>query len=315
VEITDPLVLQIIKSSDFQRLKGINQAGLTKPHWGISHYSRFEHCIGVYLLLEKFGAPREEQIAGLIHDLSHGVFSHALDYVMPGGDGGKQNHQDMIHKDFVKKTRVAHLIQKTGLDLDYILEDSNFPLKETELPSLCADRIDYCLRESLTFRLKTKTQVKKYLSSMIVYNQKWVFTDFETGQSFAQVFADLNEGFWAHFKSAAMFRTLGNCLRYALETGYIDQNDLYTTDQEVLDKLKSYLSDQKLVYLWERAMNKISMKNSPGSSQDLIIIKSRVIDPLFLENGKLLLVSDRNREWRKILKTQSTPKKYYLSFA
>ena len=45
----------------------------------------FEHSLGVYLLLRRLGADRREQVAGLLHDISHTAFSHAVDFLISSG--------------------------------------------------------------------------------------------------------------------------------------------------------------------------------------------------------------------------------------
>lgn len=168
VEINDPVVLKLIKSSSLQRLKGINQAGY-RPLWvnpnvktEDSQSNRFCHSVGVYLLLKKFHAPFEEQIAGLIHDISHTAFSHCGDYVLKSGSGKEQNHQDCVFYEFVNKSEASIIIKKHGLDLEYLLEESNFPLKEKKLPDLCADRIDYSLRDSLVHEVLTRKETDNF---------------------------------------------------------------------------------------------------------------------------------------------------------
>ena len=148
-EINEPVILELINSKALQRLKEIDQSGYFEPYVPKgSAYSRFEHSIGVYLLLKMYGSPIEEQIAGLIHDVSHSAFSHCIDYVLDAGSQKKQNHQDNVFDDFVKKSDIPVILKKHNLDLAYILEDLNFPLKERDLPDLCADRIDYSLKDS-----------------------------------------------------------------------------------------------------------------------------------------------------------------------
>lgn len=75
-------VLQdLIQSKPVQRLKGIHQGGasyLVNPKWNVT---RYEHSMGVMLLIRRLGGSIEEQIAGLLHDVSHTAFSHVIDFV------------------------------------------------------------------------------------------------------------------------------------------------------------------------------------------------------------------------------------------
>ena len=75
-------------------------------------------------MLKKYGAPLEEQIAGLIHDVSHSAFSHCIDYALEGGSEKEQNHQDKLFDEFVRKTEIPGIIKKYGFDLEYILKVS-----------------------------------------------------------------------------------------------------------------------------------------------------------------------------------------------
>ena len=156
-EIVEPVIIELINSPSLQRLKNIDQTGYrpfwVKPDIEIGKYenSRFAHSVGVYLLLKIYNAPIEEQIAGLIHDVSHSAFSHCIDYVLDSGSEKEHNHQDNIFNEFVRKTEIPEILKKYGFDLDYILDDKNFPLKERDLPDLCADRIDYSLRTAVIF--------------------------------------------------------------------------------------------------------------------------------------------------------------------
>ncbi len=157
VEILESVLLEIINSPTLQRLKYIDQAGY-RPLWvksdveiGEYENSRFAHSLGVCLLLHKYKTPIEEQIAGLIHDVSHSAFSHCIDYILEVGSEKEQNHQDNFFDSYIRKTEIPHIIKKYGFDLNYILNDENFPLKEKKLPNLCADRIDYSLRTVIIF--------------------------------------------------------------------------------------------------------------------------------------------------------------------
>lgn len=313
VEITEPVVLDLINCSTMQRLKGIDQAGYFTVYYPNTSYSRFEHSVGVYLLLKMYGASLEEQIAGLLHDVSHSAFSHCIDYVLDAGSQKEHDHQDNIFEDFVRKSEIPEIIKKNNLDLDYILDDSHFPLKEKNIPDLCADRIDYSLRAALVF--KEIDNAKYLLDNLTVENNQWVFKNFESARKFAEVFKKLNSYYYAGLLSAAMFKTVGDCLKYSLEKGYLSEADLYGTDLEVLKKIEANsVNDEKLKLLFDRMNNKIGFRNDPEDYESDIFCKSRIVDPLCHHNGGVKRVSQIDSQWKKILKEELKPKEYFIKY-
>jgi len=56
-EINEPVILDLIKSSSIQRMKGVEQHGYFEPYFPGNAFSRFEHSLGVFILLKNFGAP------------------------------------------------------------------------------------------------------------------------------------------------------------------------------------------------------------------------------------------------------------------
>ncbi len=86
---------ELIFSDPVQRLKGIHQGGasyLVNQKW---NETRLDHSIGVMLLIRKLGGSLEEQIAGLLHDVSHTAFSHVIDFVF-------ENKEEDYHEKYIK---------------------------------------------------------------------------------------------------------------------------------------------------------------------------------------------------------------------
>src|SRR5205823_11476012 len=91
VTIDDPRLLALIACPTFQRLKGIRQAGPSAFAFPFKTVTRYEHSLGVYWLLRRLDADLREQVAGLLHDISHTAFSHAVDFVFASEE---QNHPE-----------------------------------------------------------------------------------------------------------------------------------------------------------------------------------------------------------------------------
>lgn len=314
-EISEPAVLELIKAPSLQRLKGVDQIGYFEPHFPGTAHTRFEHSVGVFILLRKYNAPFEEQIAGLIHDASHPVFSHCIDYALDAGSEKEHSYQDNIFESFVKNSEIPSILEKYNLDAEYILREDDFPLKERALPDLCADRIDYSLRTAIAIGELNRKGVDYFLNNLITKDNRWVFKNFESAEKYAELFLKLNSVYYAGLPSALMFRTVGDCIRYALQKNYIAKDDLHTTDKQVLQKIKDNLDkDGKLQLLFARMENKIEFQNNPDDYDSRVFCKSRVVNPLCLDNDGMKRVSDINENWREVLKKELVPKEYFIKF-
>jgi len=313
IEIKDPVILDLINCPALQRLKDIDQAGYFEPYFPNTAHSRFEHSVGTFLLLKKYNAPIEEQIAGLIHDVSHSAFSHCIDYVLDAGSEKEHSYQDSIFANFVQNSEIPKILENYNIDLGYVLDDKNFPLKEKDLPDLCADRIDYSLRTAVIFG--EVNEITYFLSHLKDKDGDWIFDDFESAEEYARLFLKLNKDYYSGLPSATMFRTVGDCLKYALKQNYISLEDLYTTDKKVIEKIANINNDNYLETLINRMDGKIKTENNLEDYNAIIFCKSRVVDPLCVHNGAIKRISEVDNNWKNIIKEESKPKQYFLKFA
>ena len=317
-KITDPVILELLNSPTLQRLKGVDQAGYRplwiKPDTKLGRYdnTRYAHSMGVYLLLKRYGASLPEQIAGLVHDVSHSAFSHCIDYVLAAGSPTENSHQDNLFGAYVRRSDIPAILEKYGFDPEFILDDKNFPLKENQLPDLCADRIDYALRMGVIFGEINVAARDGLLRNLAVSDGRWVFRNQAFAQRFAKLFLRLNVVYLSGFKSAVMYLAVGDCLKYALQKNYISEADLYTTDRQVLDKVKrNVIRDPRLKLFWVRMNNKAKALNGGAAA---VYCKSRIVDPLFSQNGKIKRLSQANPKWTKVVERELKPKQYFVMF-
>jgi len=116
----DGVLEELIQSAPVQRLKGIHQAGagyLVNRQWDIT---RYEHSLGVMLLIRRYGGSLEEQIAGLLHDVSHTAFSHVVDVVL---ENTEEDYHDTILLDVIQPSAIPGILSKYRYDMEKILFD------------------------------------------------------------------------------------------------------------------------------------------------------------------------------------------------
>ncbi|KAK2897551.1 deoxynucleoside triphosphate triphosphohydrolase SAMHD1-like isoform X1 [Channa argus] len=137
-----PLLVRIIDTPQFQRLRFIKQLGGTYFVFPGASHNRFEHSIGVAHLAGELAQAlktRQEnlnitpadilcvQIAGLCHDLGHGPFSHLFDgmFMQKARPENKEKHEDVSIRMFehlVKCNKLELEMVKHGLDLSRDLD-------------------------------------------------------------------------------------------------------------------------------------------------------------------------------------------------
>jgi hypothetical protein len=143
----------------------------------------------------------------------------------------------------------------------------------------------------------------------------WFFDTFESAKVYASLFSYLNTRYWSGMESALMFRTVGDCLRYAKEQGYVSSKDLYATDDEVLEKIRSHLEkDERLRLLFDRMNNRKPVYVDTTNYETVVYCKSRVVNPLCQHNGSFKRLSEIDPSWLAVLKRESAPKAYFLRF-
>lgn len=319
IEIDEIAILEIFNSNFFQRLKDIKQGGYNYENlfFGrtLQQGNRFEHSVGCYILVKKFGAKLEERIAALIHDVSHTVFSHCVDYALSDLPE-KQDFQDNAFLKYVAKTDIPNILKKYNLDLDYILNEDNFSLQENKLPDICADRLDYSLRDFIRYVGKEKKLCKYFVENLIVHNGSFVFKNKESALSFAKCFMELNKTYYSGKETAVMFFTNSNYIKYALNKSFIEYDDLFLTESFVIDKINKNLeNDSVLNNLWIQMNSDMSkFVFDENNYERKIVCKSRVIDPYFIDGDSLRRVSDIDEDYKIKAEQEKNPKEYYIRY-
>jgi len=293
-EIVEPVVLELLKSSPVLRLKKITQHGATvyNREYKKRIITRFEHCFGVYLLLKRFNARLEEQIAGLLHDVSHTVFSHVIDFVFPSDE---HDYHEKFYKEIITKSAIPKILKKYRIDPEKVLEEEDFSLLERKLPALCADRLDYFLREIGMF---FDYDVGCTLDNLTVIDGHLVFIKKREALRFAKYFLKMNHVFWANPFQEFLYHLLAEALKEAINKGHLVEADLLTTEEEVLHKLRktknSLVSrNLKLIESAEEKRLVVSRKDSG------IRIKSKIraVDPLILFGNKIRRLSSIDKKF------------------
>jgi HD superfamily phosphohydrolase len=234
VAIEEPGILDLIACPTFQRLRGVRQAGPSALAFPFKNVTRFEHSLGVFLLLRRLQADLREQVAGLLHDVSHTAFSHAVDFVVSSRE---QDHHEQLKPLMLDRPDIVAALARLGYSSRDFYDDSIYPLLEQPLPSLCADRLDYFLRDGVACGVVSLEAVGRILGQVAVCEDRIIFTEIDVAREAVSLFKSMNRDWWASPTEAYIYNEFAEALREGLRLGILRPDDLMTEDDLVLAKL------------------------------------------------------------------------------
>ena len=156
IHIPSTLVFDIIEHPYFQRLRRINQMGLSYLVFPGAKHTRFEHVLGCVFLMQKTvemlrfkGIQISEKeaeglyIAILLHDIGHGPFSHAMEHSIVEGI----SHEEISLRFMQELNKVFNGKLETAI----AMFQGTYPRKfmhQLISSQLDMDRADYLKRDS-----------------------------------------------------------------------------------------------------------------------------------------------------------------------
>lgn len=172
-EIRDPvygyikineLERKIVDNRFLQRLKRIKQLGLVHLVYPGAEHTRFTHSLGTMYLSGKMGERLKElgfigddevqqlRLAGLLHDIGHGPFSHIYEDIL--FSSRQKTHEDLTTW-LTLNSELKDIIESFGFSSKKIAylavgkyEGKNDFLNDILVSGFCADILDYLLRDS-----------------------------------------------------------------------------------------------------------------------------------------------------------------------
>ncbi|PEA10167.1 HD domain-containing protein [Bacillus cereus] len=296
----DQVVEELMLSRPVQRLKGIHQNGasyLMNENWNVT---RFDHSVGVMLLIKKLGGSVEEQIAGLLHDVSHTAFSHVIDYVF---DNENESYHEEIFSSVVKNSEIPAILAKYGYNYeDILLDDSQWTLLERSAPELCADRVDYTLRDMYTYGYISFEEVQSFLADVIEADRKMVLQTIEVAEWFTETYYKEVIDFFMKPMNIYGNDMLAKTLKLALHKKVIHADDFLLEDEELISKLQ-LCNDPEVEALLGKVHPNVKVKKDRSDYDLYQKNKVRLIDPPLLRAGAVVpssVVSERIKQMSEI---------------
>ena len=155
------VIWDCINAREFQRLRRIHQLGGYFQVYHTAEHTRFSHSLGVYEIVRRMVEEIEElsrslseyekcaaMLAGLLHDLGHGPFSHAFEAV------SDCHHEQFTQRILLEDSEIHRILSAADVRLPQDVADiigyryKNDLLNQLVSGQLDADRMDYLLRDA-----------------------------------------------------------------------------------------------------------------------------------------------------------------------
>ncbi len=235
LEVTDPLVLELVHHPRFQRLKKIDASGPSHHFGKLPAYDKFYHSLGVYHLVRLVGGSQEEQVAALLHDVSHTVFCHTGDYVYQKNPHGEKAYQDEKHMMVLEDAGLLKIIKKHNLSPSIADTDNPaYEILEQSYPDVCADRIEYILTSGKRFYKMPSQDIKFIVDNLAHVEGRWFFKKIKAAENFSMLLLRLTEEIFGHPINLAQNRLLAKALLRALEIDLISEDEMFKSNDLVV---------------------------------------------------------------------------------
>ncbi|MFW9925163.1 MAG: HD domain-containing protein [Candidatus Thorarchaeota archaeon] len=174
IEINDPIhgfiglteiETRIINSEPYQRLRRIKQLSGAHYVYPTAEHTRFGHCIGALhiagligrRLLYQLGIDddtlQEVRLAGLLHDIGHGPFSHVFEEPLIERRGW--NHEDVTEW-IIRESQIGEILEEGGISKNRIADlvrgrrtkKIDSVVSGIAAGQVDSDKMDYLIRDS-----------------------------------------------------------------------------------------------------------------------------------------------------------------------
>ena len=240
--------IKIIDHPIFQRLRRIRQlSGAHLVYPGAQH-TRFEHSLGVMHIVGQAAQALKEKgiiktddianirLAGLLHDIRHGPFSHIYEEVLQKKT--KTSHEE-IGQELILRTEIGDIISNSGLDKKFITKlafgDSKFQfMNEIISGTLSADMMDYLLRDGyFTGAEHAKIDHKRITQSLDVYKRNLALD-----KSALYSFESMMHSRYQMFKAVYFHKTVRSAEVMLLESLHLAYEELGLSSLSLEDYIK-----------------------------------------------------------------------------
>ena len=298
---------------EMQRLKGISMISAceyTKLVPFNFFHTRYEHSIGVALIVWNFTKDKKQTIAGLYHDIATPAFSHVVDLIH--GDYEMQESTEEFTENIIRKSKeIMNLLDRDSISIEEIRDYHLYPIADNNSPRLSADRLEYTLSNGLVtqdaFSLESIDRIYKDLTILKNENgeDEIGFKNLKIAEEYIERATKLWHLFSGNNENGIIMQFWTDILSKMTKEKYITEEDLYKySEQEIVEKIKN-CPDKKISKAFEIFSNSEEIERSETEVKDKYCIsvktKKRYTNPLVQINGTAIRIDIASEKGKRII--------------
>lgn len=279
-------------------------------------YSRLDHSVGTALIVWHFTHDRAQTIAALLHDVSSPTFSHVTDF--RNGDALTQESTEKLNARMIAENEeLAMLLEAHALELSSVDNYHNYPVADTAVPGLCADRLEYMYPSGAALNgvWNMESIAANYAQVMLMKNKagqfELGFRDEQAALEYTKKFCAISLILQRNEDKLAM-QLMAEILSRAVECGFAKEDDFYTVSERLLisrfDDFAEDNADPAFTRLYHtfRSMTAVEHTDEPLADAFCVSlnVKQRYVNPLVrVASGQAKRLSSLNPEAEACIKS------------
>lgn len=253
--------------------------------------SRYAHSMGVALIVWHFTRDPAQALSGLFHDIASPVFAHVIDFLK-----GDSLHQEATEAGtaaaITQSPEICAILNKLGLTVEAVDDYHRYPIADNPSPMLSADRLEYTLRDGISFGLwDCEMAAACYRDLTVAVNEYGVPELAFRTEALAAEFATMAlkcGRIYASAEDRYAMQLLSEEIQAAIDSQVLCEDDLYTTEAAVIHKLMQHPATRER---WQNycSLSRVRVSDVPAGEGRWrrISTKKRYINPLIAHRGRV----------------------------